>query len=116
MINATSNRWPLVHRIGYYLLAVIIAYLLAVTSATHSVVSSLAGMGVTIGLSDRIIMAVQDIRGMAPAFLPMIAAAYLVAFGVVAMLCRWWPQWRTPLYLLAGVLGVQPRLVQKGRQ
>ncbi len=102
MNNTMSSRWPLIRRIGFYLVAVLVAYLLASIIATQSVVSSLAGMGVDVGLFDRISMTLQDIAGMAPSFLPMIAAAYLAAFAVVALLCRWWPQWRMPLYLFAG--------------
>lgn len=102
MINSMSSRWSLLSRLGIYLLAVVVAYLLASISATQSVVSSLADMGVDVSIGDRLAMTLRDITGMAPLFLPMIAAAFLAAFLVVAMLLRWWPQWRTPLYLVAG--------------
>ena len=102
MNSSMSSRWPLLSRLGIYLLAVIVAYLLASISATQSVVSSLANMGVDVSIGDRLAMTLRDITGMASLFLPMIAAAFLAAFLVVAMLLRWWPQWRTPLYLVAG--------------
>jgi len=102
MMNTTSHRWPLLHRFGTFLLAVLIAYLLASTIATQSVISSLAGMGVDVGLGERFSMTLRDIAGMAGAFLPMIAAGYLAAFLVVWMLCFWFPQWRTALYIIAG--------------
>ena len=105
MISIT-NRFPLINLLAIYLLAVAVAYLLASITATHSVVSSLTEMGVDIGISDRFTMTIKDIAGMAGLFLPMIAAAFLAAFLVAAMLCRWWPQWRTPLYIVAGAAGL----------
>jgi len=96
----------LITRLGIYLLAVIVGYLLASIIATQSVVSSLAGMGVDVGFSDRLIMTLKDIAGMAALFLPMIAFAYLAAFLIAAMLCHWWALWRTPIYIAAGAAAV----------
>jgi len=96
----------LITRLGIYLLSVAVAYLLASVIATQSVVSSLAGMGVEVGFSDRINMTLNDIAGMASLFLPMIAFAYLAAFLIAAMLCRWWAPWRTPIYIVAGAAAV----------
>ena len=96
----------LITRLGIYLLSVAVAYLLASVIATQSVVSSLAGMGVEVGFSDRINMSLNDIAGMAGLFLPMIAFAYLAAFLIAAMLCRWWAPWRTPIYIVAGAAAV----------
>ena len=96
----------LITRLGIYLLAVIVGYLLASFIATQSVVSSLAGMGVEVGFSDRMGMTLKDIAGMASLFLPMIAFAYLAAFLIAAMLCRWWAPWRTPIYIVAGAAAV----------
>ena len=96
----------LITRLGIYLLSVAVAYLLASVIATQSVVSSLAGMGVDVGFSDRLNMTLNDIAGMASLFLPMIAFAYLAAFLIAAMLCRWWALWRTPIYIVAGAAAV----------
>lgn len=96
----------LITRLGVYLLAVIVAYLLASFFATQSVVSSLAGMGVEVGFSDRVSMTLKDFAGMASLFLPMVAFALLAAFLISAMLCRWWAPWRIPIYLLAGAAAV----------
>ena len=106
MIKTLTSRWPLIHRFGVFLLAVVVAYLLASMSATQSVVSSLEGMGIEVGLAERINMIMADFSGMAVSFLPMIAAGYLAAFAVVAMLCRWWPQWRMPLLILSGAVAL----------
>ena len=89
-------------KLGVYLAAVLTAYLLASTAATQHVVSSLSSMGVHVDFSDRIAMTLGDFAGMAGMFLPLVAFALLVAFLFTALLCRWFDQWRTPLYLLAG--------------
>ena len=102
MINPSASRWPLLYRLGVYLLAVLTAYVLASITATQSVVSSLSSMGVDVDLATRISMTARDLLGMAGSFLPMIAAGYLAAFLVVGILLHWWPHWRTPLYLMAG--------------
>jgi hypothetical protein len=96
----------LLFRLGVYLLAVAVSYLLASIFATRAVVSSLAGMGVEVSLADQLTMTVQDLAGMAGMFLPMVAFALLIAFLTAALLCRWWGQWRTPLYVLAGAVGM----------
>lgn len=102
MINPSANRWPLLYRLGVYLLAVITAYVLASITATQSVISSLSSMGIDLDLTTRLSMTAKDLAGMAGTFLPMIAAGYLVAFLVVGLLLIWRPQWRTPLYIVAG--------------
>jgi hypothetical protein len=89
-------------RLTIYLAAVVIAYLLASTMATQSVISSLSGMGVGVSFGERAAMTLQDIGGMAGMFLPMIAFGLLIAFLATALICRYWDQWRTPLYIIAG--------------
>lgn len=90
-------------KLAVYLSAILVAYGLASISSTQSVISSLAGMGITIGLADRVAMTLSDLSGMAGMFLPMIAFAFLAAFLVSALICRWWgTRWRTLLYALAG--------------
>ena len=84
----------------------IIAYLAASITATQAVISSLGGMGVEVGMADRLAMSLRDIGGMAPMFLPMVAFALLVAFMTAALLARWLRRWRLPLYLLAGATGL----------
>lgn len=89
-------------RLACYLGAVAVGYLLAVLTATQTVIHALAGMGVPVGLSGRVAMSLQDVRGMAGMFLPLVAFAYLVAFLAAALLTRWLARWRTALYALAG--------------
>jgi len=89
-------------RLAIYLSAVAVSYLLASVTATQSVISSLSGMGVTLGFDERMAMTVRDISGMAGMFLPMVAFGLLIAFLVAALICRYRGQWRFPLYVLAG--------------
>ena len=89
-------------RLATYLAAVVVTYLLASVMATQSVISSLSGMGVDVGFTERAAMTLRDIGGMAGMFLPMIAFGLLIAFMATALICHYWNRWRTPLYIIAG--------------
>ena len=89
-------------RLAIYLSAVVVAYLLASVMASQSVISSLSGMGVDVSFTERATMTLRDIGGMAGMFLPMIAFGLLIAFMATALICHYWNQWRTPLYIIAG--------------
>jgi hypothetical protein len=89
-------------RLAIYLSAVAVAYVLASVTATQSVISSLSGMGVNLGFTERAAMTLHDIRGMAGMFLPMVAFGLLIAFMATALICRYLSQWRLPLYIIAG--------------
>ena len=89
-------------KLAIYLAAVVTTYLLATATASLHVASRLDSMGVTPGFGGRLSMIGHDLVGMAGVFLPLIAFALLAAFLVTALLCRWLPRWRTPLYVLAG--------------
>jgi hypothetical protein len=102
MDTRVSTIYFLARRLGAWLLAVAVAYLLASATATQSVISSLAGMGLDVTLSARVQMTLSDILGMANMFLPMVAFALLMAFMTAALLCRWLARWRLPLYAVAG--------------
>jgi len=96
----------LAKRLGAWLLAVAIAYVLAVITATQYVIAQLSGMGIDVAFDERLAMTGRDIIGMASMFLPMVAFALLIAFMTAALLCRWLSHWRLPLYLLAGAVAV----------
>lgn len=93
-------------RLACFLAAVAVGYLLATISATQSVVHELAGMGVPVGLRDRVAMTLHDILGLASMFLPMVAFAYLVAFLAAALLTRRLTRslarWGSTVYFVAG--------------
>lgn len=93
-------------RLAIYLSAVAVAYLLAAITATQSVVSNLAEMGVRMSFSQRVSMTLSDIGGMAGMFLPMVAFGLLIAFMATALVCRYLKQWRFPLYIIAGAVAL----------
>lgn len=106
MDNWRSLLYFLARRLGAWLLAVAVAYVLATATATQYVVAQLSRMGIGVNLGERLAMTGQDIIGMASMFLPMVAFALLIAFMTAALLCRWLSRWRLPLYLLAGATAV----------
>jgi len=101
-----SHWLPLIKFLGtrlvIYLSAVVVTYLLAAVATTQSVISSLAGMGVPVDLTGRLTMTLKDLVGMAGMFLPMVAFGLLIAFMATALICRYFGQWRIPLYVIAG--------------
>ncbi|MGK2924506.1 MAG: hypothetical protein ACSLE2_02685 [Lysobacterales bacterium] len=97
-------------RLGAYLAAVVVAYVLATLTATQAVVSRLEAMGVAVPAPERLAMSVRDLAGMAGMFLPMIAFALLVGFLSAALLCHrlrryLWP-WRPLVYAAAGAVAL----------
>jgi hypothetical protein len=102
MAQAQSTVRFLSVRLGIYLAAVAVAYALASLSATQAVVSRLAGMGVSVGWSGRMAMSLQDLAGLAPMFLPMVAFALLLALLCAALVCRYVSHWPGTVYFVAG--------------
>ena len=96
----------MIRKLGAYLLAIVVAYLLASITATQSVVARLGEMGIEVDLRERFGMTLHDIAGMAGMFLPMIAAGFLAAFLVTALLCRWLGKRPVALYVLAGAVAL----------
>jgi hypothetical protein len=96
----------MIRKLAAYLLAIIVAYLLASITATQSVIARLGEMGVDLNFADRLRMTLHDIAGMAGMFLPMIAAGFLVAFMLTALLCRWLGKRPIALYILAGAVAL----------
>ena len=93
-------------RIGSFVLAVAVTYLLAVISASQHVAASLESMGAEVDLGTRLQMIVHDLGGMATSFLPMLVIGFVIAFLVAALLLRWLPRYRYLLYGLAGAAAV----------
>jgi len=96
----------MIRKLAAYLVAIIVAYLLASITATQSVIARLAEMGVDLNFADRLRMTLHDIAGMAGMFLPMIAAGFLAAFMLTALLCRWLGRRPIALYILAGAVAL----------
>ena len=93
-------------KLAIYLAAVATAYLLATVTASLHVASKLADMGVSPDPGARVSMIAHDLAGMAGSFLPLIAAALLVAFLVTALLYRLLGRARVLLYVLAGAVAL----------
>lgn len=89
-------------KLGIYLSAVLVAYVLASVSATQHVIARLSDMGVKLEPGERLLMSAQDLVGMAGMFLPLIAFGFLVAFLLTALLHHWLQRRQTLLYIVAG--------------
>jgi hypothetical protein len=96
----------MIRKLAAYLVAIVVAYLLAAITATQSVIARLGEMGIDVNFTDRLRMTLSDIAGMAGMFLPMIAAGFLAAFLLTALLCRWLGRRPVALYILAGAVAL----------
>jgi len=93
-----------------HLAPLLLAWLLAV--AWGSVVQTqwnlqaLVGLGVNIPVAERARMSFQDLMGFAPVYAGILAAGWLPALPVAALLARWWPAWRNTLLAAAAGVGM----------
>ena len=101
-----DTRFVALRWLASFVLSVVTAYVLASITATQSALSSLSGMGFSVDFQTRLATTAQDIVGMAGTFLPMIAGGLLIAFLVVALLSRWWPQHRGILTIAGGAVAL----------
>lgn len=103
-MNAPRRRWT------RHLVPLLLAWLLA--AAWGSVVQTqwnlqaLVGLGVEIPLAERIRVTGQDLIGFAPVYAGILAAGWLPALVVAALLARWWPAGRAPLLAAAAGVGM----------
>lgn len=89
-----------------WLLAVLIATLLGSIAQTQFNLAALAGLGVDIDASTRLRVTGQDLAGFTPLYGAVVAAAYLIALPLAALLTRGRPRLRPWLYAMAGGLGI----------
>lgn len=93
-----------------HLVPLLLACLLA--AAWGSVVQTqwnlqaLVGLGVDIPAAERARTTWQDLLGFAPIYAGILAAGWLPAFTVAALLARRWPAWRSPLLAAAAGAGM----------
>jgi hypothetical protein len=92
--------------VAAFVAAVLVTYTSATIAHTQWVMANLADMGVTVTLGDRLGATAHDLAGMAPLYLPMIAAALAVGLLVAGRIIRARPRWRPLGYSLAGGLAV----------
>jgi len=98
------KRW--IQTVLAWLLAILMAYVLATLAASQSVAAQLADMGVPLSFAERLQMSGKDLLGMTGLFLPLIAVGMTIALCVAAWLGRRQPQRRTVLFMLAGAVAM----------
>ncbi|MCC5868243.1 MAG: hypothetical protein JJU27_06995 [Gammaproteobacteria bacterium] len=94
-----------------WLLAVLIATLLGSIVQTQFNLAALASLGVDISTATRLRATAHDLAGFTPLYGAVIAACYVIALPLAALLARRWPTLRTGLYVLAGGLSILAALL-----
>jgi len=89
-----------------FLAAVVAAYVFAAIMATQFALASITVLGLPISFGQRIAVTGHDLLGMGATLLPLFAIGFLIAFLVTALITRWFPQARIPLYIIAGAVAV----------
>lgn len=106
-LNATNHprrRWT-AHLLPL-LLALVLAAAWGSVVQTQWNLQALVGLGLDIPFTDRLRTTGQDLMGFAPAYAGILAAGWLPALAVAALIARWWPAGRTPLLALAAGVGM----------
>ena len=100
----------MVTRLGYrlisFLLAGLVAYVIAVLFYTQINLSNLTDLGIDISFSDRFGAASHDLLSMTGMYLPIMLVALLVAFSLAAIVIRFLPNLRILGFVVAGIVGV----------
>jgi hypothetical protein len=94
-----------------FVLAVLIAAVLGSLVQTQLALAALGGLGVEIGLGDRLRATGADLLAFAPMYAGVVAAGFLLAFPVAAVLVWRWPAWQHRLYALAGATAMLSALL-----
>jgi len=101
------------------LLGILAAYVAAVAATTvigtllqtQLNLAQLAGLGMDVDATLRGKVTLRDLAGFAPTFGVLVAAAFLVAFPVTALIRRRVHEGRSALYALAGAVAITAMLV-----
>ena len=93
-------------RLISFLVAGLVAYVIAVLFYTQINLSNLTDLGIDISFSDRLAAASHDLLSMTGMYLPIMLVALLVAFSLAATVIRFLPNLRTLGFVLAGMVGV----------
>ena len=100
----------MVTRLGYrlisFLLAGLVAYVVAVLFYTQINLSNLTDLGIDISFSDRLGAAWHDLFSMTGMYFPIMLVALLVAFSLAAIVIRFLPNLRILGFVVAGIVGV----------
>jgi hypothetical protein len=90
------------HSLVPWVLASVAGFIAASICHTHSVLYRLTALGVDIPPQVRARATLDDLLGLAPTYLPIIAIGMAIAFFVASALVRRLPIYRTALFALAG--------------
>ena len=93
-------------RLISFLVAGLVAYVIAVLFYTQINLNNLTDLGIDISFSDRLAAASHDLLSMTGMYLPIMLVALLVAFSLAAIVIRFLPNLRTLGFVLAGMVGV----------
>lgn len=85
-----------------WLLASLAGFALASVNHSLFVQARLTDLGILLPLSVRAGALWDDLVGLSPTYLPIIAIGLAIALPCALGLARRWPQWRTALCMLAG--------------
>ena len=100
----------MVARLGYrlisFLLAGLVAYVIAVLLYTQINLSNLTDLGIDVSFSDRLGAAWHDLLSMTGMYFPIMLVALLVAFSLAAIVIRFLPNLRILGFVVAGTVGV----------
>lgn len=89
-------------RVLHFLLALLGTAAVCCVAASQFNLARLAGMGVSVPVSDRLAVTAHDLVSMGPLYGALIGVALVIAFPVTGLLMRWFSGKRTLLYVLAG--------------
>jgi hypothetical protein len=91
---------------------VVVTEVAAAAASTQFVLGELGALGIDVSPGERLVTTGQDIIGMAPAYLPIIALGLGIAFPVAAAVVRWLlPGWDRIGYPLAGFVAMLTALL-----
>ena len=93
-------------RLISFLVAGLVAYVIAVLFYTQINLSNLTDLGIDLSFSDRLAAAAHDLLSMTGMYLPIMLVALLVAFSLAAIVIRFLPNLRTLGFVIAGTVGV----------
>lgn len=94
-----------------FLAAILLSAVLGSLVQTQVSLAALSGLGVDIGLAERLRASGADLLGFAPMYAAVVAVAFLLGFPVAALLGHVLPGLRTRLYALAGAVAILTALI-----
>ncbi len=104
--NILESEGGCVRIVVAFLVALVVAYAVGALTYSQINLAALVEMGMPVTASVRIETALHDLVSMGSMYLPIVAVALLVGFGLAAIALRWLPQVHTLGYIVAGFLAM----------